>query len=380
MRLICLTTTLLFKFFITTSGFAETGVFSRKIILATNQPLSGPAQEYSFVGKSAKAFFQYVNDQGGVHGRNIKLKIVDDQLRPEKANQKIIELSIKKNIFAIFSGLGNETFRAVYPFLKQQTIPSFFVGSDLPEFTRPVRTNVFGFLPTANTEARVLGKYLTKNQPGTEIIIWYADKPLYLRSVKALTKELFGVSAKLLPGKKGRLSAEWKLIIKRRPDLLIALGNFNDLMIFLKSSPKLNIPVFTGHALADSRITDWLQSDVYSFVRVLTAFPLVVEKDHPGVVLHKKILKEYLSIQNPNRWTIYGHAVAELMVEVLNRAGRKLTRQKAISSAETIKKWKGKLMPTVYLDSTNHLALTSFRVSKIKPSSVKHLSDWIDGR
>ena len=53
--------------------FAEDGVFPRKIVLATHQPLSGPAHEYSEIGKSALAYFKYVNDQGGIHGRAIEL-------------------------------------------------------------------------------------------------------------------------------------------------------------------------------------------------------------------------------------------------------------------------------------------------------------------
>ena len=53
--------------------FAENGVFPRKIVLATHQPLSGPAHEYSDIGKSALAYFKYVNDQGGIHGRAIEL-------------------------------------------------------------------------------------------------------------------------------------------------------------------------------------------------------------------------------------------------------------------------------------------------------------------
>ena len=60
--------------------FAEDGVFSRKIVLATHQPLSGPAREYSEIGKSALAYFKYINDQGGVHGRSIELIMFDDQL------------------------------------------------------------------------------------------------------------------------------------------------------------------------------------------------------------------------------------------------------------------------------------------------------------
>ena len=63
--------------------YAEEGVFSRKIVLATHQPLSGPAHEYSEIGKSALAYFKYVNDQGGIHGRAIELIMFDDQLKPE---------------------------------------------------------------------------------------------------------------------------------------------------------------------------------------------------------------------------------------------------------------------------------------------------------
>ena len=360
--------------------FAETGVTARSIVLATHQPLSGPAMEYSAIGKSALAYFNYVNDQGGIHGRFIDLKIVDDQLKPEMAAQSLTELTVKNDIFAVFSGIGGKTHQAVYPLLKQQRIPSFFVGSGLPEWTQPVRANVFGFMPTADTEARVIGKYLTQNHAGAELIIWYAEKPVYLRAVKALTNELYGVTAKLLPGKTGRLAAEWELISERQPDLLVVLGNFSDQLDFLKASLDLNIPIFTGHALADSRLPEWLNSKLAARVRVLTAYPLIVETEHPGNKLHQQILKEYAPQLSANRWTLYGQGVAELMVEVLQRTGRSLSRQKAVLAAEKINQRQGKLLPPVFLDSRNHLALSSFRVSQISSGKVNHLSEWIDGR
>ena len=360
--------------------FAETGVTPKSIFLATHQPLSGPAKEYSAIGKSALAYFKYVNDQGGIHGRVIDLKIVDDQLKPAMAAKSLTELTVKNDIFAVFSGLGGKTHQAVYPLLKQQRTPSFFVGSSLPEWTQPVRKSVFGFMPTADTEARVIGKYLTKNHAGAELIIWYAEKPVYLRAVKALTNELYGVSAKLLPGKTGRLDAEWELISERKHDLLVVLGDFSDQLDFIKASVNLNIPVYTGHALADSRLPEWLNKEQAARVRVLTAYPLLVETENPGNKLHQQILNEYAPHLSANRWTLYGQAVAELMVEVLKRAGRSLSRQKAIIAAENIKQWQGKLLPPVFLDSRNHLALSSFRVSQISLGSVNHLSEWIDGR
>jgi len=112
----------------------------------------------------------------------------------------------------------------------------------------------------------------------------------------------------------------------------------------------------------------------------LTAYPLIIETEHPGQKLHQLILNEYAPHLAPNRWTLYGHAVAELMVEVLKLSGRALSRQKAVLSAENIKQWEGKLLPPVNLGSRNHLALTTFRVSRIAHGRVNHMSEWIDGR
>ena len=115
--------------------YAEEGVFSRKIILATHQPLSGPANEYSDIGKSSLAYFKFVNDQGGIHGREIKLIMFDDQLKPEITLKYFIPLYFKKDIFSFFSGIGNKTNQAVYPFLKKHKIPNFFIGSDSVSYT-----------------------------------------------------------------------------------------------------------------------------------------------------------------------------------------------------------------------------------------------------
>ena len=160
----------------------------------------------------------------------------------------------------------------------------------------------------------------------------------------------------------------------------MVLGNFSDQLDFIKVAVNLNIPVFTGHALADSRLPNWLKKEQAEHVHVLTAYPLLVESENAGNKLHQQILNEYAPHLSANRWTLYGQAVAELMVEVLKRAGRSLSRQKAIIAAENIKQWQGKLLPPVFLDSRNHLVLSSFRVSKISPGRVNHLSEWIDGR
>ena len=108
--------------------------------------------------------------------------------------------------------------------------------------------------------------------------------------------------------------------------------------------------------------------------------PLIKDTQHTGHKLHLKILSEYEPELKPSRWTFYGHAVAELMVEVLRRSGRSLNRSAAIHAAEKIKNWQGKLLPPIYFDNKNHIALTKMRITQILDDRINHLSDWIDGR
>ena len=78
--------------------FAKDGVFHKKIVLATHQPLSGPGHEYSEIGRSALAYFKYVNDQGGIHGRAIELIMFDAQLKPETIVKDFIPFIFKRDI------------------------------------------------------------------------------------------------------------------------------------------------------------------------------------------------------------------------------------------------------------------------------------------
>ena len=81
-----------------------------------------------------------------------------------------------------------------------------------------------------------------------------------------------------------------------------------------------------------------------------------------------------------DRWSIYGHAVAELMTEILYRSGRSLNQQNVIAAAETLNHWQGLMSPPVTLNAENHLAITSLRLARIQSGKVRFLSDWIDGR
>lgn len=63
---------------------ADPGVTPTTILLGGTTPLSGPASAYASVARGADAYFKYVNARGGVNGRRIAYKYLDDAYNPSQ--------------------------------------------------------------------------------------------------------------------------------------------------------------------------------------------------------------------------------------------------------------------------------------------------------
>src|SRR6201998_2984443 len=68
------------------------GVTDTEIKIGTTTPFSGPASAYSAGAVSATAYFQMINDQGGVNGRKINFISLDDAYSPPKTVEQIRRL------------------------------------------------------------------------------------------------------------------------------------------------------------------------------------------------------------------------------------------------------------------------------------------------
>ncbi|MEK7695568.1 MAG: ABC transporter substrate-binding protein, partial [Pseudomonadota bacterium] len=114
----------------TTAG--ETGVTADSILLGQSAALSGPT---AVLGKQMNAgahlYFDYINKQGGVFGRKIELKALDDMYEPEEAVKNTKKLIEEDRVFALFGYVGTPTSQAVMPLVNQARIPFFapFTGA-----------------------------------------------------------------------------------------------------------------------------------------------------------------------------------------------------------------------------------------------------------
>jgi ABC-type branched-subunit amino acid transport system substrate-binding protein len=154
-----------------TSDTSSPGVSSSTITLGTTQPLTGPAAPgYSKISAAMSAYFDYVNANGGVNGRKIKLLVEDDGYNPTITATKTRELVLQDKVFAMVGALGTPTHTAVLDFLKQNKVPDLFVASGSRSWNQPDKyPTTFGWQPDYTVEGKILGDYIKKNFPGKTV-------------------------------------------------------------------------------------------------------------------------------------------------------------------------------------------------------------------
>ena len=157
---------------------SEIGVSSTSIKLGITLPLDGSARYgYNQLPGAMKAYFDYVNANGGVHGRKITLTVKDDGYLPKKAIANT-QAFIKANTFAIIGALGTANNKAVASSvnLGRRGIPSLFVNTGFSGFTdRTKYPTSSTLLPSYIMEAKMMGKYISENYPTKKVCLLYQD-------------------------------------------------------------------------------------------------------------------------------------------------------------------------------------------------------------
>src|SRR5829696_6355781 len=152
---------------------ADPGVSANEIVIGGTVPLSGIAASYASVGRGADAYFKYVNARGGVNGRRINYKFVDDQYNPSQTVQAVRQLVQQDHVCAIFNSLGTEHNLAVRSYLNAAKVPQLFVGSGASTFGRDYRRYPYtiGYLPSYVGEGRVYARHILAARPKAKIAV-----------------------------------------------------------------------------------------------------------------------------------------------------------------------------------------------------------------
>src|SRR5215213_1618848 len=153
------------------SGDADPGITDDTIKLGGSYPFSGPASAYRSIEQGAQAKFAAVNADGGIDGRKIEFKTLDDAYEPPKALQNARRLIQEEKVFALFNTLGTANNAAIWDYVNKQEVPQVYVatGASLWGADTEAHPWTIGWQPDYVTESQVYANYLKENKPDAKV-------------------------------------------------------------------------------------------------------------------------------------------------------------------------------------------------------------------
>jgi len=327
----------------------RTGVTDTQILLGTHLPISQTvAAAYAPISDGMRAYFDYINDvEGGVYGRKIKVVVGDDHYNPPDTVEVTRKQVEQDKVFAIISGLGDETHSAVWKYLEEKGIPDMFLATGLHKWTEPPVKTRFGGIPDYLIEGRMLGAYVAEHYNGKKLGILRENNEYGVDGLQGVKMGLEGSDVEIVADEKceattADVAAQTQRIKNAGVDVVVSVAGPVQSASLVKMAREVlawDVPILVS-GVDVSDIFIWLAGaeNAEGIISVVFGHQ-VYETDIPGIQKHIEIIKKYATNVEPSNFTLYGATTAELMVESLKRAGPDLTREKLVEAAESIRDW-----------------------------------------
>jgi branched-chain amino acid transport system substrate-binding protein len=157
-------------------GQYSPGASDTEIKIGNTMPYSGPASAYGILGKTQAAYFNMINEQGGINGRKINFISRDDGYSPPKTVEQVRQLVEQDQVLFVFSPLGTPTNVAIHAYLNDNKVPQLFVATGADQWNDPKHFPwTMGFIPSYGAEGRIYARYILDNLPNAKIAVLYQN-------------------------------------------------------------------------------------------------------------------------------------------------------------------------------------------------------------
>ena len=364
------------------AAHAEPGVSKDTIKLGAYLPLqSGLAAGATQMREGTEAYFKYINDHGGVHGRKIEWIVENDSYNPQQTVAVVKKLVDRDEVFAIVSTLGTVTSLAILPFLKQRGVPIINPAGGHENLNKPKDKNVFGILPLSYEIGESMAEHAITQQGAKRVAIFFQNdqfgKDQRDGAVDFLKKKNITPvgEASYVPSDVD-ISAQVIALRQANADAVILAVIPKHGALFMQEAQKLGWkPKIVGHNTMADPVVTGLAGDALEGIHV-NLMTAVDSMDRPQVKLANEILAKYSPKTKPGYYPYLGMAGAMVFVEGAKKAGKDLTRAKLIKALEDSKRIETGLVPPLEWNSKYHGGPRVFGYAVWEGGKLKILKGW----
>jgi len=369
---------------------ADPGVTGNRIVIGTTTPLTGPAAPgYKDIPVAAKAYFDYVNANGGINGRKIDLRVFDDQYNPALTKKGTSQLILRDKIFAMYGALGTPTHSAVIQDLNRRGIPDIFVNTGGASFDNPRKYPMtFPYFPSYIVESKVMGYYIA-NDPALNAkkkCLFYQDGE-FGDNAKVGFKAAgttFATTTSYFSGQQvAPFSAQITKLRSAGCELVVFFGVTSATAQLLGTAAKAGFAptwMITSVGTDPSVLKGSLGASTSALMKGIYVPNFLVPAQDTGnaYVSQMKALATAKGMEW-NFYTYYGINTAYVLAQALKAAGKNLTRKGLVNALQTqSKNFRSAAVVPMIINSRSHQGLTGYYMAQYDANTdAQRLTDYI---
>lgn len=350
----------------------------KEIRIGNIVPYSGPLSEFGAIGKAEAAYFDMVNDRGGINGRKVRFITRDDNSDPAAALDLTRDLVEKDDVQLMFGSFGTPGNLATRWYLNEKKIPQLFVASGDEELSQAKAFPwTMGWQPPFRSEGRIYANYIQVYYPRKKIVVLWQNDQFGRMLYKGIQEGLGDLNRHVLVDVAFDLSDEHLeghvSILKRAgADIFVFLGVPSTASKVIKLAASLNWhPVFIVNDASASIANAMAPAGLENSSGVISAAFLKdpsdpAWKDDPAMKDWFAFMDKYHQVESTNNSAaLFGYAAAEALTKVLRQCGDDLSRENIMRQAASLKNYQPSVaLPNIRMNTSpdNYLPIKQMRL------------------
>ena len=322
-------------------GLAEDGVSADKIVFGQATALEGPA---SALGQGMKigleAAFAEVNKAGGVKGRKLELKSLDDGYEPTKSIEAVKKLLEEDKVFAIAGAVGTPTAAATLPIATAAGAPFIgaFTGAEV--LREPYKPLVMNIRASYFQETEAMVAHLTQDLGASKIAILYQDDAFGQAGLagvkKALDKRQMQLAGEgTFERNTVAVKAALLAIKKAEPQAVIMISPYKPAAEFIKLAKQIKFDAtFVNISFVGSDALAKELGPAGAGVVITQVVPFPKDTAIPVVGRYQASLKASAPDAQPGFVSLEGYLVGRAIIVALEKVNGEPTRKALMEAVQ----------------------------------------------
>jgi branched-chain amino acid transport system substrate-binding protein len=367
------------------------GVTDDEILIGHISAQTGPQAIYGRLAQGVQTYFDYVNENGGVHGRQLKLIAYDGEYTPATHLQQAQRLVEEDGVFAMVTNSCTPCNTAAQEYYKEQeNVINVMVGSGADHLTNPPNENYFGSsIANYRVETKVFYDYAVNELGAKEIALVYQNDDYGKEGYEAIQKIKSNYDAEVVAeiptvASEEDFTTHAQKIKEANVDTVIVLATPNPVARLKQELYGIGVTDVNYIASSvggnDLSLYELAGEEVWEGTYSAASIPVPSDPkaaDNEAIQRYIEVYSAAYPDEDISGVPQWGYAAAEVLVEALDRAGPDLNSDTMREALHSFDNWTEGTYAGVTFTPENHYGLTSLFMTRAQNGTIEAITDTI---